>query len=117
MSDKDKFREDARFRVLSLLRADPELTQRDIASELGLSLGAVNYCLKGLIEKGHIKLGNVKNSKDKIKYLYLLTPEGIAEKAALTSRFLKRRMQEYEALKTEIESLTEEMEFQSDNDK
>ena len=96
---------DVHFRVLHLLEEEPELTQRELAERLGISLGGVNYCLKALIEIGHIKAGNFNKNPDKSVYLYLLTPQGIAEKAQLTTGFLKRKMAEYRALKQEIESL------------
>lgn len=108
MPSSDAFHQDARFRVMALVQDNPEMTQRQIADELGISLGAVNYCLRGLIEKGHVKLQNVKASRNKAKYIYLLTPEGIAEKARLTSNFLARRLKEYEALKAEIAALSAE---------
>lgn len=103
------FREDARYRIMSLLRDQPNLTQRQIAAALGLSLGGVNCCLRGLIEKGQVKFQNVLNAPEKIRYAYLLTPDGFAEKARLTARFLARRMREYEALKAEIELLEAEI--------
>jgi EPS-associated MarR family transcriptional regulator len=96
---------DVHFRVLHLLEEEPELTQRELAQKLGISLGSVNFCLKALIEIGHIKLGNFSNNTDKSVYLYLLTPQGISEKAKLTAGFLKRKMAEYQALKKEIESV------------
>ena len=96
---------DVHFRVLHLLEEEPELTQRELAQKLGISLGGVNYCLKALIEIGHIKAGNFKKNSDKTVYLYLLTPKGIVEKAHLTAGFLKRKMAEYQALKQEIESI------------
>jgi EPS-associated MarR family transcriptional regulator len=96
---------DVHFRVLHLLEEEPELTQRELAERLGISLGGVNYCLKALIDIGHIKAGNFKKNPDKSVYLYLLTPKGVAEKAQLTTGFLKRKMSEYRALKKEIESV------------
>lgn len=84
--------EDVRFRVLRLLQENPTSSQRDIAKALGLSLGGVNYCLNALVEKGHIKMRNFQEAKDKRKYVYLLTPKGIAEKTALTGRFLTRKI-------------------------
>jgi EPS-associated MarR family transcriptional regulator len=96
---------DVHFRVLHLLEEEPKLTQRELAEKLGISLGGANYCLKALIEIGHIKVGNFSNNPDKSVYLYLLTPQGIAEKAKLTTGFLKRKMAEYRALKKEIESV------------
>ena len=96
---------DVHFMVLHLLEDEPELTQRELAEKLGISLGGANYCLKALIEIGHIKAGNFSKNPDKSLYLYLLTPEGISEKAKLTAGFLKRKMAEYRALKKEIESV------------
>jgi EPS-associated MarR family transcriptional regulator len=96
---------DVHFRVLHLLEEEPDLTQRELAEKLGISLGGVNYCLKSLIDIGHIKAGNFKKNSDKSVYLYLLTPKGISEKAQLTAGFLKRKMIEYYALKKEIISI------------
>ena len=96
---------DVHFRVLHILEEEPEITQRELADKLGISLGGANYCLKALIEIGHIKAGNFSKNPDKSVYLYLLTPKGIAEKAELTAGFLKRKMAEYHALKKEIESV------------
>ncbi len=101
--------EDAAFRVMRLLQANPDLTQRELAEKLGMSVGGLNYCLNALIDKGLVKMQNFSSSKNKFKYVYLLTPQGIAEKVALTSRFLKRKMAEYEALKVEIEALKVEL--------
>lgn len=101
--------EDTRFRVLRLLQENPEISQRQIADALGVSLGGVNYCVRALVDKGLVKVKNFRNSENKIAYAYFLTPKGIAEKTALTARFLKRKMQEYELLKAEIESLKSEM--------
>ncbi|HBR98298.1 MAG TPA: MarR family EPS-associated transcriptional regulator [Gammaproteobacteria bacterium] len=112
MSNKNQIRaEDVRFRVLRLLQENPASSQRDIAKALGISLGGVNYCLNALVEKGLIKMRNFQESNDKRKYVYLLTPKGIAEKTALTGRFLARKMREYEALKAEIVAVREEMEL------
>ncbi|MBK5914647.1 MarR family EPS-associated transcriptional regulator [Rhodocyclus purpureus] len=97
--------EDLHFRVLKLLHDKPDISQRDLADQLGVSHGKMNYCLNALIDKGLVKLENFQSSQHKFKYAYLLTPAGIAEKAALTGRFLKRKMAEYEALKAEIEAL------------
>ncbi len=100
--------EDTHFRVLRLLQANPQMTQRELAQALGVSLGAINFCLKALLEKGAIKIQNFHNSKHKLAYAYFLTPKGIAQKAATTTRFLQRKMAEYETLKAEIESLRQE---------
>ena len=96
---------DVHVRVLHSLDEEPELTLRELAQKLGMSLGSVNYCLKALIEIGHIKAGNFSKNPNKLVYLYLLTPQGIAEKAKLTAGFLKRKMAEYQALKQEIEAI------------
>ncbi len=96
---------DVHFRVLYLLEEEPGLTQRELAHKLGISLGGVNYCLKALINIGHIKAGNFSKNPNKSVYLYLLTPKGVAEKAKLTGSFLKRKMGEYQALKKEIDLL------------
>jgi len=100
--------EDNTFRVLHLLQANPDLTQREIAERLGLSTSGLNYCLKALIDKGLVKMQNFSQSKNKFGYVYLLTPYGMAQKAALTSRFIMRKMKEYEALKAEIDALQAE---------
>jgi EPS-associated MarR family transcriptional regulator len=94
---------------MRLLEANPDMSQRDLAAHVGISLGSLNYCLKALMDKGFVKLENFQNSKHKIKYVYILTHAGIAQKVALTGRFLKRKMQEYEALKAEIEGLEVEL--------
>jgi EPS-associated MarR family transcriptional regulator len=96
---------DVHFRVLHLLEEEPELTQRELAKKLGISLGGVNYCLKALIKIGHIKIDNFSKNTNKSVYLYLLTPIGIAEKAKLTAGFLKRKMVEYHVLKKEIDAI------------
>ena len=91
----DQQTEDLRFRVLKLLQERPDISQRDLARQLGISHGKMNYCLKALMDKGLVKLENFQNSQHKFNYAYLLTPAGISEKAALTGRFLKRKMAEY----------------------
>ena len=104
-SRRSKLQEDTYFRVLRILQSRPDLTQREIAQLLGLSTSGLNYCLNALIDKGWVKVYNFRESKNKFGYVYLLTPSGIAEKAALTGRFLQRKLLEYEALRAEIESL------------
>ena len=101
--------EDTHLRLLRLLEEKPELSQRDLARELGASLGKTNYCLNALIEKGWIKARNFRNNKNKLSYAYLLTPRGIESKAAITFQFLRRKMAEYEKLKREIELLQREV--------
>ncbi|MDH4395568.1 MAG: MarR family EPS-associated transcriptional regulator [Limnobacter sp.] len=107
-SRQSKIQEDTYFRVMRLLEANPDLTQRELAERLGVSVGGLNYCLKALMEKGLVKMQNFSQSKNKFGYVYVLTPRGIAEKAALTGKFLKRKMEEYEALRVEIEALKNE---------
>lgn len=102
--------EDAHFRVLRLLERNPEMPQRELAEALGISLGAANYLLRALVEKGHIKIQNFRTSKNKLRYAYILTPSGIEAKARLTLGFLRRKYAEYEALKAEIEGLEADLE-------
>jgi EPS-associated MarR family transcriptional regulator len=97
--------QDAHFRVMRIIQANPTYSQRDIARSLGISLGAVNYYLNALIEVGFVKVKNFRNSDNKMRCAYILTPKGAAEKAALAGAFLQRMMREYEALKAEIEAL------------
>ncbi|AJZ74952.1 MarR family EPS-associated transcriptional regulator [Pandoraea apista] len=96
---------DTDFRVLRILQETPDITQRELAERLGVSVSGLNYCMKALISKGWVKVQNFSHSKNKFGYVYVLTPHGIAQKAALASEFLIRKMQEYEALRIEIESL------------
>ena len=97
--------EEVRFRLFRLLEANPRASQRELARELGISLGKVNYCIKALMEMGLVKATNFKNAKHKAAYMYLLTPRGIQEKAEVTASFLQRKMQEHDALKDEIEEI------------
>lgn len=106
---RSQLQEDTTYRVLRMLQDNPDMTQREIAEQLGLSASGLNYCLKALIDKGWVKMQNFAQSKNKFGYIYVLTPTGIAQKAALTGRFLQRKMAEYEALKAEIDSLQAEM--------
>ena len=108
-SRRSQLQEDTYFRVLRLLQDNPDMTQREIAQSLGLSTSGLNYCLKALIDKGWVKVHNFSQSKNKFGYIYVLTPQGIAEKLALTSRFLKRKLSEYDALKAEIDGLKAEV--------
>jgi EPS-associated MarR family transcriptional regulator len=108
-SRQAKLQEDTYFRVMRILQDNPDLTQRELAEKLGISVGGLNYCLKALMEKGLVKMKNFANSKNKFGYVYVLTPTGMAEKAAITHRFLQRKMDEYEALKAEIEALRSEV--------
>ena len=107
-SGVEKSMEDTHFRLLRLLGTRSELSQRDLARELGTSLGKVNYCLNALIDKGLIKARNFKNSRNKLGYAYLLTPRAIDHKAGIALHFLQRKMAEYETLKAEIAQLQRE---------
>ena len=106
---RTQLQEDTNYRVLRMLQDNPDLTQREIASQLGISSSGLNYCLRALIDKGWVKVQNFSQSKNKFGYIYVLTPQGILEKVALTSRFLQRKQAEYEALRTEIDSLIDEL--------
>ena len=97
-----------RYKILKILEANPEVSQRDLARELDISLGRVNFCLKALIQKGLLKATNFRNSHNKLAYMYLLTPSGIEEKSAITAQFLKIKIQEYVDLEAEIEQLRRE---------
>jgi EPS-associated MarR family transcriptional regulator len=101
--------EDLHFRVLKLLQDSPDMSQRDLAEKLGVSNGKLHYCIKALIDKGLVKMGNFANSKHHLGYAYLLTPTGISQKASMTSSFLKRKLAEYEALHAEIAALQAEL--------
>lgn len=107
---RSQLQEDTHFRVLRMLQENPDMTQREIASRLGLSTSGLNYCLRALIDKGWVKVQNFSQSKNKFGYIYVLTPLGISQKLLLTGSFLKRKMQEYEALRAEIEGLSSELE-------
>ena len=102
--------EDTRFRVLRALQDNPRLTQRELSERLGVSLGATNFVLRALMDKGAIKIRNFRGNTRKLSYAYILTPNGLAEKAALTARFLARKQKEYESLKAEIEAVSKELE-------
>jgi EPS-associated MarR family transcriptional regulator len=98
-----------RAKILKKLQEDPQISQRDLARELGISLGRTNFCLRALMEKGLIKANNFKNNRNKKAYMYLLTPQGMAEKARATARFLERKVAEHEALQREIAALQREI--------
>ena len=112
-SRRAKLNEDKYFRLMRILEATPDISQREMAKVLGVSFGCINYCLNALIDKGLVKIQNFNQNQNKFGYVYLLTPTGIAEKASLTSSFLKRKMDEYEALKVEIETLKSELDKQT----
>lgn len=100
---------DSEYSLLKILNDNPEMTQRELSRELGLSLGKTNYLLHALREKGLMKLSNFKRSDNKVGYLYLITPKGIEEKAILAKNFLERKSAEYIRLKKEIEILKSEL--------
>jgi EPS-associated MarR family transcriptional regulator len=102
-------KQELEYRVLKLLEKQPTITQRQLAEELGASLGKTHYVIKALVKVGWIKLENFKRSDNKLGYAYLLTPTGVLEKAQITRRFLVRKQQEYESLKREIEQLQTEV--------
>lgn len=106
---REQMREDARFRILRLLQENPEMSQRDLAQAVGISTGDVNYVPSALVHKGLIKLGNFTAAEHKHRYAHVLTSKGIAEKARLTRAFLARKMNEYEALRAEIEAVCAEI--------
>jgi len=105
-SKRSKLQEDTDFRVLRLLQDNPEMSQRELAEAVGISVGGTHYVLNALIEKGLVKLGNFTAAEDKRRYAYVLTPKGVSEKTAITKRFLDRKIEEYEALKSEIDELS-----------
>ncbi|MES2499835.1 MAG: MarR family EPS-associated transcriptional regulator [Pseudomonadota bacterium] len=97
-----------RYKILKILEANPEISQRDLARELDISLGRVNFCLKALIKIGLLKATNFRNNRNKLAYMYLLTPKGLEEKSMVTARFLKAKLQEHANLQAEIEELRED---------
>ncbi len=97
-----------RYKILKMLESNPAISQRELAEQLGISLGKVNFCLKALVNVGLLKVTNFRNNKNKLAYMYLLTPSGIEEKTLITIRFLKHKLQEYELLQREIEELQSE---------
>ena len=100
---------DTEYIILKILKDNPKTTQRQLSKELGLSLGKTNYVIRALVDKGWVKLSNFKRSDNKLGYIYLLTPEGLSEKAILAQNFLKRKSEEYNRLKKEIEILKNEL--------
>lgn len=97
------------YQILRLLQDNPNLSQREIAAEVKISIGAVNYCLRALVEKGWIKINNFRASNNRLRYAYVLTPRGLSEKSSLTRRFLQRKLTEYERIKSEIHRLKAEI--------
>ena len=100
---------DTYYKVMDLIHKQSNISQRELAKKTGISLGSMHYCLKALVEKGWIKAGSFKNNPDKSVYTYLLTPKGITQKSKLAIVFLRRKKQEYDELKREIEALTKEL--------
>ena len=100
-----KNQSDLEYKILKNIEANPGLTQRQLAKELDVSLGKVNYVIRALLDIGWVKIDNFRKSDNKIGYLYLLTPEGIAQKTIITQQFLQRKIEEYDNLKKEIEEL------------
>ena len=98
-----------RYQLLKLLEANPELSQRRLAQELGVSVGKINFCLRALLERGLVKVRNFRDSNNKLAYAYYLTPKGAREKMRTTAGFLKRKLAEYEAMEKEIEELKREV--------
>ena len=98
-----------RYRLLKFVEEHPEATQRELARELGISVGKANYCLRALIEKGWVKARNFRNSKKKSAYAYILTPRGIEEKINVTHAFLNRMVAEYDLMRQEIDRLVAEL--------
>ena len=107
--------EDTHYKVFKILETNPGISQRELAAELGVSLGKANYCINALIEKGLVKAHNFKNARNKAAYLYLLTPKGVNAKARITAAYLQRKIEEYEGLRDEIEQLQAKIESQSAN--
>ncbi len=101
--------DEVRYKLLRLLDSNPEASQRDVARELGISLGKVNYCLQSLVQRGWVKARNFKNSRNKAAYMYFLTPRGIEAKAKVAARFLQIKMNEYDALRDEINRIRAEL--------
>ena len=100
---------DAELKILTILEENPKSTQRQVALKLNLSLGKTNYLIRSLLDKGYVKLSNFRKSDNKVGYLYLLTPEGVANKSKLAQQFLQRKSEEYARLKEEIENLRKDL--------
>ena len=101
--------DEIRYRILRELEREPQLSQRELAESLGVSVGKTNYCLKALVEKGLVKVENFRRSGNKLAYAYQLTPRGLADKARVTRRFLNIKLKEFESLHSEIEELRQEV--------
>ena len=106
------------IQILRNISQNPRISQREIASKNEISLGKVNYVIRSLVDKGHVKVRNFRKSKNKKRYMYLLTPKGMTEKARLTAEFLRREMEEYEKLQKELRELKQELhEYKKSNDR
>ena len=105
----DDLSDETRYKLLSLLEETPDISQRQLANKMGVSLGKANYCIKALIDVGHVKLNNFSRSKNKMGYAYVLTPTGIKEKAQVTLRFLEIKKEQYNQIKKEISDLQHEI--------
>ena len=101
--------DELQHKLFKTIAEHPQINQRELSKSLGISLGKANYCLKALVEKGWVKAQNFKNNKNKLSYAYLLTPSGIEQKATVTIRYLKRKMDEYDQLKQAVEELKKEV--------
>lgn len=108
-------REDIDFRVLRLVEKRLDISQREIAKELGISLGAVNYCLRALIDKGHIKIAAFRKSRNKTGYIYALTPQGMVHRAHMAIRFIDGKLKEYRNIEYEIEEIKSDINFYQDS--
>lgn len=114
-TQRDTLREEAQFRILRILQDNPEMSQRELAKEVGISTGGIHYMLNAFLDKGLLKLGNFTTAADKRRYAYVLTPRGLSEKAALTQQFLERKRAEFVALREEIAALEQEARFVPDS--
>ncbi len=103
------FQEEIQFEVLRRLHQTPQISQRALAKDLGVGLGTINFCFQALVEKGLVKMQNFSQSKNKLRYAYLLTPAGVAEKSKLTAEFLRRKVAEYRMLQGEFDELKSEI--------
>ena len=108
MNKKDE--QEIRYRLFKLLDDDPNLTQRQMAEKMGISLGKFNYCLKELVKKGFVKINRFTSSDNKVAYMYVLTPHGVEQKSKVTMSFLKRKMEEFENIKQQIKEISREIE-------
>ena len=111
--DTPSLHEESHLKVLRILEAKPDINQRELADAVGVSLGKLNFCLKALMERGFVKMQNFRTSQNKLSYSYLLTPSGVAAKADITARFLRRKITEYELLQAEIAALQLEAKSQT----